>query len=72
MSDRLRGLKLTRSERIIVVTLSYIVTAPLIWANGKRLIYFLTNLAAEARRQIREEDRQAEREQEQERRRGRA
>lgn len=61
MSD-LNGLKLTRSERIIVVALSYIFCAPLIYGNGKRIIHYLRGLSSEARSQIREEDRQRDRE----------
>jgi len=55
MTDRLLGLQLTRSERIIVVTLSYLFAAPLIFKNGKALIEYLAAIATEARRQIREE-----------------
>lgn len=54
------GLALTRSERIIVVALSYLFTAPLIYANGKKLLNYLRQTAAEARRELDEEDRVAE------------
>ncbi|KAK4546062.1 hypothetical protein LTR36_002199 [Oleoguttula mirabilis] len=54
MSD-LNGLRLTRSERIIVVALSYIFCAPLIYANGKKLVQYLGGVTAEARRQLTEE-----------------
>lgn len=51
----LQGLALTRSERIIVVALSYLFCAPLIYANGKRLLTYLLATSIEARRQLREE-----------------
>ena len=60
MSD-LRGLQLTKSERIIVVALSYVFCAPLFWANGKKLVRFISQLSAEARRQIQEEEEEGER-----------
>jgi hypothetical protein len=63
MPDSLQyGLALTRSERIIVVALSYIYTAPTLWGYGKRLLHYLYSTTAEARRQVREQRR---REQEQ-------
>jgi len=52
MSD-LNGLKLTRSERIIVVALSYLFCAPILYKNGKLFLQFLTGLSREARRQLR-------------------
>ena len=55
-SNDLTGLALTRSERIIVITLSYIFCAPLFYANGKRLWSYLRSTSEEARRQLREED----------------
>jgi len=60
MSD-LTGLKLSRSERIIVVALSYLFCAPLIYKNGKKLVQYLGGLSQEAGRQLREEDRQRDR-----------
>jgi len=57
MSD-LTGLKLTRSERFIVVALSYIFCAPLFYKNGKKLWQYLRGLSQEAGRQLREERRQ--------------
>lgn len=54
--SRLHGLRLTPSERILVVALSYVFCAPLFYANGRKLLQYLSTLAAEARRQIREED----------------
>jgi hypothetical protein len=54
-NPELRGLVLSRSERIVVVALSYIFCAPLIYINGRRLLnYFLTS-SSEAQRQEREE-----------------
>ena len=55
MSD-LTGLKLTRSERIIVVALSYLFCAPLFYKKGKKLLHYLTQLSQEARAQLREEN----------------
>jgi hypothetical protein len=52
MPDRnLTGLVLTRSERILVVALSYLYVAPLIFNRGKKILAFLrgTSLAAEER-----------------------
>lgn len=67
MSD-LTGLKLTRSERLLVVSLSYLFTAPLVYSNGKKLCGYLNALWAEARRQIREEDQLEQRRREREQR----
>jgi hypothetical protein len=55
----LTGLALTRSERIVVIALSYIFVAPVIFANGKRLLFYLRAISQEARRQLNEEDRRA-------------
>lgn len=55
MSD-LDGLRLTRNERIVVVILSYIFCAPVIYKNGKALLQYVHQLSAEAREQS-EEDR---------------
>lgn len=58
MPDRdLTGLALTRSERIIVVALSYLYVAPLLFAHGKTLVNFLRGTSAEARRQLADEER---------------
>jgi hypothetical protein len=58
----LHGLVLTRSERIIVVALTYLVCAPVIWTNGKKLFAYVYGTAAEARREVREERQQRRRE----------
>jgi len=55
MSD-LSGLRLTRSERIFVITLSYLFCAPLIYSNGKKLILYIVSLASDTQRQPREEE----------------
>lgn len=59
-NPELRGLVLTKSERIFVIALSYLFCAPVIYVNGRRLLaYFLST-----RRQVRgeaEAERQAER-----------
>jgi len=53
MPDRnLTGLALTRSERFIVVALSYLYVAPLIFARGKSILAFLRGTSQEAQRQI--------------------
>lgn len=52
----LTGLALSRSERIIVIALSYIYIAPTIFANGKKLFGYLQAISQEARRQLAEED----------------
>lgn len=58
MPDRnLTGLVLTRSERTLVVALSYLYVAPLIFAYGKRILTFLRGTSQEARRQLAAEDR---------------
>jgi hypothetical protein len=58
MPDRnLTGLALTRSERILVVALSYLYVAPRIIAHGKRIITFLLGTSQEARRQLADEER---------------
>jgi hypothetical protein len=58
MPDRnLTGLALTRSERILVVALSYLYVAPRIFAHGKRIINFLRGTSQEARRQLADEER---------------
>ena len=58
MPDRnLTGLALTRSERILVVALSYLYVAPLIFARGKRILAFLRGTSQEAQRQVAAEDR---------------
>lgn len=59
MSD-LHGLRLTRSERIIVVALSYIFCAPLLYKNGKKLVKYCQELVAESTRQLAEEERRRE------------
>lgn len=60
-TPHLHGLALTKAERIIVVALSYIFCAPLLWANTKRLLSYVLATSAEAREQIREEEREERR-----------
>ena len=51
MPDRnLTGLVLTRSERIVVVALSYLYVAPLIFAHGKRILAYLRGTSQEVQR----------------------
>lgn len=58
MPDRdLTGLALTRSERIVVVALSYLYVAPLIYTRCKRIFNFLRGTSQEARRQLAAEER---------------
>lgn len=58
MPDRnLTGLALTRSERILVVALSYLYVAPLIFARGKKILSFLRGTSQEAQRQVAAEER---------------
>lgn len=58
MPDRnLTGLALTRSERILVVALSYLYVAPIIFARGKRILAFLRGTSQEAQRQVAAEER---------------
>lgn len=58
MPDRnLTGLALTRSERILVVALSYLYVAPVIFARGKRILAFLRGTSQEAQRQVAAEER---------------
>lgn len=56
-NPELRGLVLTKTERVFIVALSYLFCAPLIYVNGKRLLTYLLATSAEARRQIRDEAR---------------
>lgn len=58
--SELTGLRLTRSERILVIALSYLFCAPLIYKNGKHLLIYIASLSAEARRQVRREDQERE------------
>lgn len=55
MSSNLDGLRLSKSERLIVVTLSYLFCAPLIWGTGRKLFQYLFITSQETRRQLREE-----------------
>ena len=58
MPDRdLTGLALTRSERLIVVALSYLYVAPLLFNQAKRFFTFIRGTSAEARRQLADEER---------------
>jgi hypothetical protein len=58
MPDRnLTGLVLTRSERILVVALSYLYVAPLIFNRGKKILNFLRGTSREAQRQLAAEER---------------
>ena len=58
MPDRdLTGLVLTRSERIIVVALSYLYVTPLAYNLGKRVIAFFQGTSGEARRQLADQER---------------
>ncbi|KAH9825394.1 hypothetical protein Tdes44962_MAKER04234 [Teratosphaeria destructans] len=61
MSDALAGLRLSKAERIVVVGLSYVFCAPLLWTNGKRLLRYFSGVASEARDQLRDEDQAARR-----------
>ncbi|CAK1367685.1 uncharacterized protein RHO25_013082 [Cercospora beticola] len=54
---RLSGLQLTKSERLVVCALSYLFVAPIVWSKGKKFCSYLYETALEARRQLREEDR---------------
>jgi hypothetical protein len=54
-NPELHGLTLTRGERIIVVALSYLFCAPLIYVNGRRLLNYFLTTSPEARRQARQE-----------------
>lgn len=60
-TSNLDGLRLTKSERLIVVTLSYLFCAPLIWTTGRKLFQYLFITSQEARRQLREEERERRR-----------
>lgn len=56
-TDRLAGLSLTRSERIIVIALSYIFCAPVLYKNVKKLY----NIVKQARRNVHDQERVRER-----------
>lgn len=55
--DRLSGLRLTKTERLVVVALSYLFTAPVVWGYGRKLISYLVATFHETQRQLRAEDR---------------
>ena len=57
----LHGLALTKSERIVVVALSYLFCAPIFWANGKRLLSYLFATSPEARHRQRLQEREERR-----------
>lgn len=62
-NPELRGLVLTRSERLIVVAISYLFCAPLIYGNGRKLLSYVYRIYLESRREIqqeREEERRRE------------
>jgi hypothetical protein len=51
MPDRnLTGLAITRSERILVVALSWLFTAPLVFAYGKRIFVAIRGTPVERER----------------------
>jgi len=56
-TERLTGLALTRSERIIVIALSYIFSAPVLYRHIKRIYNYAKQISDEARRQLDDEDR---------------
>lgn len=56
-TERLTGLALTRTERIIVIALSYIFCAPVLYKNVKKLYGYVKQTSEEARRQVDDEDR---------------
>lgn len=60
-NSTLDGLRLTKSERLIVVTLSYLFCAPVIWSTGRKLSRYLFATWQESRRQVREEREQRQR-----------
>lgn len=60
-SLHLHGLALTKSERIIVVALSYIFCAPILCSNTRRLISYFLTTSIEAREQVREQERKEQR-----------
>lgn len=54
----LAGLQLYKSERLILLLLSYLYYGPLLWKTSARLINNTVETVIEARRQLREEDQQ--------------
>ena len=60
-TERLTGLALTRTERIVVITLSYIFCAPVLYKNVKKLYAYVKQVRGEARRQLDDEERVRER-----------
>lgn len=54
-ADRLSGLRLTRSERFILVALSYLFCAPVFYNKGKLILRYWFATSAAARRSIRDE-----------------
>ena len=53
-NPELKGLRLTRSERLIVVALTYLWSAPVIYNNSKKLLVYIHAIWAEARREVRQ------------------
>lgn len=51
----LGGLRLTKSERILVIALSYAFCLPTLYRHGKNLAINLASLLEEARTQVRDE-----------------
>lgn len=50
------GLQLNKSERVVLLLLSYLFYGPLLWKTSARFINNAIDTIAEARRQLREED----------------
>lgn len=55
-TSALTGLQLNKSERLILVLLSYIFYGPLLWRSSARFINKTFETVVEARRQLREEE----------------
>jgi hypothetical protein len=56
MIDRLNGLRLTKTERLLLIGLSSLYVAPRIWSLLKQLSQNFAGIARDARNQLEQED----------------
>ncbi len=57
MNHQLTGLQFSKSERLVVVTLSYLFITDIVWSYRREFCSFLYTTAVEIQRQLLEEDR---------------
>lgn len=56
-TSTLAGLQLNKSERLVLILLSYVFYGPLLWKASARFIHNIFETIVEARRQLKEEER---------------